>query len=152
MSVVNLSDEARTVVARERTTVAERVEGLKRQSETLRAVVDQVDAELGDAERLLRQMDEMLGLASQLPLDVLSHELRGQRLRDVAVQVLPERRGAEVVIHYTDWFSMLVEAGVRVGGKNPVATFLTQIGKARKAPRVESVRPWSGLYRLTPAA
>ena len=149
MSVFNLSDEARIIVARERTAVAERVEGLKRQSETLHAVVDRVDTELGDAERLLRQMDEMLGLVPQLPLDVLSQELRGQRLRDVAVQVLQERCGPGVVIHYTDWFSMLAEAGVRVGGKNPVATFLTQIGKA---PRVESVRPRSGLYRLAPAA
>jgi hypothetical protein len=143
-----LSEQARPVVERERQAVLARVEDLQRQSAALHAVADQVDLNLAHAERLLRQMDEMLGLAPQLALDALDGELRGQRLREIAVQVLRERRGVGSEIHYTDWFDLLTSAGVRVGGKAPIATFLTQIAKA---PEIESVRPRSGLYRLKSA-
>ena len=47
----------------------------------------------------------ILGLAPQLPLEVGHEELRGQRLREVAVAVLEERRGPGVVVHYTEWSS-----------------------------------------------
>jgi hypothetical protein len=148
VSVISLSQRAQSVVAEERAAVVERVDELRRQSEALHAVVVEVDAELVGAERLLRQMDEVLGLEPQLPLDVLSEELRGRRLREVAVEILHSRRGVGVVIHYTEWFDLVADAGVTVGGKNPVATFLTQIAKA---PGIESVRPRSGLYRLVAA-
>jgi hypothetical protein len=128
--------------------VAARVADLRRQSESLHAVVEQVDGDLASAERLLQRMDEVLGLAPQLAIEDLGEELRGQRLREVAVEVLRLRRGVGVVIHYTEWFELLVREGVRVGGKDAAATFLTQI---RKAPEVESVRPRSGLYRLRAA-
>jgi hypothetical protein len=111
-------------------------------------VAEQVDRDLASAERLLRQMDEVLGLAPQLAIEDLAGEIRGQRLREVAVDVLRQRRGVGVVIHYTDWLELVVREGVQVGGKNPTATFLTQIAKA---PQVESVRPRSGLYRLRAA-
>jgi hypothetical protein len=39
----------------------------------------------------------------------------------------------------------MTAAGVRIGGKDPTATFLTQIVKSAD---IESVRPRSGLYRL----
>ncbi len=136
------------MVAAEREAVAVRVADLRRQSESLHAVVEQVDRDLASAERLLRHMDEVLGLAPQLAIEALSGEIRGQRLREVAVDVLRQRRGVGVVIHYTDWLELVVREGVQVGGKNPTATFLTQIAKA---PQVESVRPRSGLYRLRAA-
>jgi hypothetical protein len=143
-----LSDQARSVVEREREAVVARVEDLHRQSAALHTVVDGVDLDLERAERLLRQMDEMLGLAPQLALEAIDGELRGQRLREIAVQILRERKGTGIEIHYTEWFALVTKAGVRVGGKAPLATFLTQIGKA---PEVESVRPRSGLYRLKSA-
>jgi hypothetical protein len=142
---VELSEGARDVIASERESVAARVADLRRQSESLHVVVDQVDGDLASAERLLRRMDEMLGLAPQLAIDDLGDELRGQRLREVAVQVLRERHGVGAEIHYTEWFGLVQREGVRIGGKNPAATFLTQI---TKAPEVECVRPRSGLYRL----
>jgi len=42
------------------------------------------------------------------------------------------------------WFDLLTAAGFRVAGRDPIATFLTQVGRANE---VESVRPRSGLYR-----
>jgi hypothetical protein len=145
VNVVSLSERTHSVIAEERGAVAERIAELRRQSDALHALVIEADAELAGAERLLRQMDEVLGVEPQLPLDVLSEELRGRRLREVAVQVLRASREVGVVIHYTEWFELVVAAGVTVGGKNPVATFLTQIAKD---PAVESVRSRSGLYRL----
>jgi hypothetical protein len=146
--VAVLSEQARPIVEREREAVASRVEDLRRQSSALHAVVDEVDQHLAREEGLLRRMDEILGLAPQLALEAFDGELRGQRLREIAVQVLRERRGVGREIHYTDWFELVTAAGVRVGGKAPIATFLTQI---TKAPEVESVRPRSGLYRLKSA-
>jgi hypothetical protein len=146
--LLDLSEEARAVVAAEREAVAVRVADLRRQSESINAVAEQVDRDLASAERLLRQMDEVLGLAPQLAIEDLGPELRGRRLREVAVAVLRERRGAGVVIHYTEWFDLVAHEGVQIGGKNPAATFLTQISKA---PEIESVRPRSGLYRLRAA-
>ena len=148
MDPISLSDHARDAVARERSRTEAYVEGLERQSERLHAVVTQIDADLASARRVLRQMDELLGLAPQLPLDATQEDLTGQRLREVAVALLRGRGEPGLPIHYTDWFKLLEDEGVRVGGKNPVATFLTQIGKA---PEVETVRPRSGLYRLRSA-
>lgn len=148
MSVVSLSEGTRQVVEGEREAVATRLADLRRQSEQLHALVDQVDAELEGAAALLRGMDEMLGRAPQLGLESLNEQLRGERLRQVAVELLRMRRGAGVVIHYREWFELIAAEGVRVGGKDPMATFLTQIGKS---PEVETVRPRSGLYRLKSA-
>jgi hypothetical protein len=145
VALIDLSDEARTVVARERESVVGRVADLRRQSEQLHVIVDGVDAELENAELLLRRMDEILGLAPQLALETLYKQLRGQRLREIAVEVLRAKRGVGMVIHYREWFALLADEGVRVGGRDPMATFLTQIGKA---PEVETVKPRSGLYRL----
>lgn len=136
------------MIASERETVATRVADLRRQSKAVHAVVDQIDRDLTSAERLLRHMDEMLGLAPQLAIEDLGTEIRGQRLREVAIEVLRQRRGPGTVIHYLEWFDLVSGEGIRVGGKNPSATFLTQI---RKLPQVESVRPRSGLYRLRAA-
>jgi hypothetical protein len=142
---LDLSEAARGVIAQERQAVAARVADLRRQFELLQGMVSQVGEDLAGAERLLRRMEEMLGVAPQLALEDLSEALRGQRLREVAVQVLRHRRGVGAVIHYSEWLELLAAEGIRVGGKSPNATFLTQIGKA---PEVKPVRPRSGLYRL----
>jgi hypothetical protein len=147
-ALLDLSEDSRAVIAAEREAVALRVADLQRQSQSIRAVAEQVDRDLASAERLLRRMDEVLGLAPQLAIEDLGTELRGRRLREIAVAVLRERRGAGVVIHYTEWFELLTREGVQIGGKNPAATFLTQISKA---PEIESIRPRSGLYRLRAA-
>ena len=97
--------------------------------------------------RLLRRMDEMLGVAPQLSLDAHG-ELRGQKLQEIAVELLRQKKGAGVAVHYREWFDLLEEAGLHVGGKDPLSTFLTQIARA---PAVESVRPRSGQYRLRSA-
>jgi hypothetical protein len=80
-----------------------------------------------------------------LSIDAYSGELRGRRLREVAVQILRQRRAPGEVVHYRDWYELVIGAGVRVAGKDPLATFLTQVSQAAE---VKSERPRSGLYRL----
>jgi hypothetical protein len=145
VAIVQLSDEVRKAVESERALVVERLELLRAQAERLHLVVEQVDRDVEETSRLLRQMDEMLGLAPQLSIEAIHGELRGQRLREIAVELLRQKRGIGTVVHYRDWYALVQEAGIRVAGRDPLATFLTQIARA---PGVESVKPRSGLYRL----
>lgn len=147
MAVAHLSEHVQDVIKLERQVVADRLEALRAQSRRLHELVDRVDADVADTARLLRQIEEMLGLAPQLSLDAHG-ELRGQRLQEIAVELLRQKRGVGVEVHYKDWYGLLLEAGLVVGGRDPLATFLTQVGRAAN---VESVRPRSGLYRLRAA-
>ncbi len=144
MSVSRLSERVHGVVEQEREVVAARLEALRAQAHRLHAIVDDVDADVAETAHLLRRMDEMLGIAPQLSLEAQG-ELRGQKLQEVAVELLRQKKGAGVAVHYRDWFALMVDAGIEVAGKDPLSTFLTQV--ARSAA-VESVRPRSGLYRL----
>lgn len=142
---VKLSDGVESVVRAEREIVFDRHAALLKQSRRLHELVEQVDAELAETASVLRRMDDLLGLAPQLSIDALDGELRGGQLQEVAVRILRERRAPGEEIHYRDWYRLLLEVGLRVGGRDPVGTFLTQIARARE---VERVRPRSGLYRL----
>lgn len=108
------------------------------------AVEDDLAANL----RLLGQLDEMLGVAPQLSMTEADEALRGQRLRDVAIQILKSRRGEAVAVHYREWYELVVHEGHRVAGKDPIATFLTQVSRASE---IEPVGRRSGLYRLRAA-
>ncbi len=148
MAVVELGEHVRRAVERERELVVERLEQLRDQAERLRAIVEQVGSDVEQTARMLRNMDQMLGLAPQLSIEYLDGEIRGQRLREIAVDVLRQNKEPGQEVHYRDWYELVVETGVRVAGKDPLATFLTQIARA---PEVESVRPRSGLYQLVSA-
>lgn len=148
MATVALSDHVRLTVEKEREVVETRLVALQEQSKRLHALVDAVDADVAETGRLLRNIDEMLGLAPQLSLDALHGELRGRKLQEIAVKLLRQKRAPGAEIHYRDWFDLLTTAGLQVAGRDPLATFLTQVSKAAD---VESVRPRSGLYRLRSA-
>jgi len=111
-------------------------------------LTEMVVAELTANVRLLCHLDEMLGVAPQMSIAEVDEELRGQRLREVAIQILKRHRGESATVHYREWYELIVHQGHRVAGKDPVATFLTQISRA---PEVEPVGRRSGLYRLRAA-
>jgi hypothetical protein len=97
----------------------------------------------------IRAIEEVAGLAPQLALSEISEELRGERLREVALEVLRRLTASGDPVHYRIWFEALVQSGFRVSGRDPLATFLTQV------TRIETVEPVgrrSGLYRLRVAA
>ena len=114
--------------------------------ETLAAEAREEAQTLADS---IRAIEEVAGLAPQLALCEISEELRGERLREVALEVLQRLATTGDPVHYRAWFEALVEAGYRVSGRDPLATFLTQI---TRIDRVESVGRRSGLYRLRLAA
>ena len=97
----------------------------------------------------MRAIEEVAGLAPQMAICNISEELRGERLREVAVDVLRRLASSGDPVHYRAWFDALVESGFRVTGRDPLATFLTQITRIEQ---VESVGRRSGLYRLRIAA
>jgi hypothetical protein len=94
-------------------------------------------------------IEEVAGLAPQLAMCEISEELRGEHLREVALDVLQRLSASGDPVHYRIWFEALVQAGFRVSGRDPLATFLTQI---TRIDNVESVGRRSGLYRLRVAA
>ncbi len=145
----NLSSELRAAAELERGIVAERVDELREQAERLHALAEAADGDLAASLRLLAQLDEMLGLAPQMSMTDVDDVLRGQRLRQVAIQVLKKRRERTAEVHYKEWYALLVEEGHRVAGKDPVATFLTQVSRS---PEVEKVGRRSGKYRLVAVA
>lgn len=105
---------------------------------------------LREADRLehrVRELDELLGRAPQLRLDLQSRLLQGQRLREEATRILLDRRGLGTAIHYREWFELVEEDGVEVVGKDPLATFLTQITRSPVVVRVDEER---GVYALDP--
>jgi hypothetical protein len=107
---------------------------------------------LGEAERLearVRELDEMLGRAPQLRIDLQTETLQGQQLREAAIQILVARIGTRTPIHYRDWYHLFTESGCVAAGKNPLATFLTQI---TRSPLVHRVDGQSGVYEIDPRA
>jgi len=106
------------------------------------------DAAARDAERYaqtIREIGEILGVEDQLSIVDLSDDLRGERLREIAADVVWRHFREGDVVHYKRWFDLVVADGHRIGGKNPSATFLTQIARVDS---VERVGRRSGLYRL----
>lgn len=127
------------------TRLAEALERIEH-CETLVAEAREEAKSLADS---IRAIEEVAGLAPQLAMCEISEELRGERLREVAMEVLQRLSDSGDPVHYRIWFEALVQAGFSVSGRDPLATFLTQI---TRIDNVESVGRRSGLYRLRVAA
>jgi hypothetical protein len=70
--------------------------------------------------------------------------LRGARIRETAVRVLAANNLPEAPVHYRDWFELLTSQGFMPTGKDPLATFLTQVGRSPVVQRTTT----SGMYVL----
>lgn len=140
-----LSDEFVSAAVRQRETLLGTVARRRAEAEALRLRAEVLEAQATADERLLRELEDVLELAPQLRVDLQTEELRGQRLREVAIEILRNELGAGESIHYREWFRLVRAAGHRVAGKNPMATFLTQVSRS---DAVESVGGRSGRYRL----
>jgi hypothetical protein len=70
--------------------------------------------------------------------------LRGARIREAAVRVLAAHGRPDAPVHYRDWFELLTSQGFMPAGKDPLATFLTQIGRSPVVQRTTT----SGMYGL----
>jgi hypothetical protein len=111
------------------------------------AALDSERRELEERRRLLAQLAGVEAAAGDTR-DVVAHtQLKGRELRRVAGRLLWElQRDRE--IHYREWFERVLAAGYAVAGKDPAASFLTNV---RDSPAV--VRGTSpGHYRIDRAA
>jgi hypothetical protein len=70
--------------------------------------------------------------------------LRGPAIREAAVRVLIAQPGAVEALHYRSWYELLVEAGFRVAGKDPLAVFLTQLSRSPLVRKASA----PGVYEL----
>lgn len=125
-----------------------RIGDQRERADRLRTLVEAVEAQVARDENLLAELAGLLGVAPQLRLESLDPRLRGQRLQEVAIDLLRTRDDPLEPVHYREWYELLVAAGHRIAGKDPLATFLAQINRATP---VERIGNRSGLYRLRAA-
>lgn len=126
-----------------------RLEGGRQRASRLRELAEQAADQVAADERMLRSLAEVLGISRQSTVDELGGALRGQRLREVAVEILLRHHAPGAEVHYREWYDLLAAEGIAVAGRDPVATFLSQI---IRADQVEAVGGRSGRYRLLAAA
>lgn len=129
---------------------------------------DELREQLGMLSRLAREPDEHVvvgGREAVLHLDVevsrgdaeaagepgsspvevrAAPALRGQAIREAAVQVLSTSSRAYEPVHYKDWFELMRNEGLLPAGKDPLATFLTQLGRSPVVARTSR----QGVYKL----
>ncbi|MDB4927680.1 MAG: hypothetical protein JWM10_164 [Myxococcaceae bacterium] len=73
-----------------------------------------------------------------------AHILRGARIRETAVRLLASTAHADEAVHYRTWFELLTSQGYTPAGKDPLATFLTQLSRSPVVRRTTS----AGMYEL----
>ncbi|MBS1885619.1 MAG: hypothetical protein JSU06_00345 [Actinobacteria bacterium] len=127
----------------EYTSMAANVSEQRERAERLQGLADDARIQAEAQEAALRELGELVGIDSQLRLEQLDSRLGGQRLQEIAVQVLAEQNPGGEPIHYKDWYRLLREAGYVVSGKDPQATFLSSVSRS---PHVRAVGNRTGLY------
>jgi hypothetical protein len=148
-----------------RAAAAERAE-LGRHRERLLSTRASLRTELEAIEGSLRELDERDALLDRLagparPTAVAGDDarslaggsaparpgrtkLRGPAIRRAAVEVLLAHPDRPQALHYRAWFDALMAAGYEVAGKDPLAVFLTQLGRSPVVRRGTQ----SGVYEL----
>ncbi len=142
------SGDLEAVLTEEWRALAARVDEQRDRADRLRALAEQVDEQARRDEGLLAELKGLTGIAPQLRIETLDRELRGRRLREVAIEILEADVGRGEPIHYKEWFQRLRDRGHRVSGRDPVANFLAQISRD---PEIERVGSRTGLYQLRAA-
>lgn len=122
-----------------------RIQQQHEQLEAMKKIVENLAEQLAQDEARLHEIDSVLGKTQQMKLEDSNLLLRGRRLEAVALEVLAEKRGEGVEVHYQEWFELLRSQGHLVAGKEPLNTFLAQINRSQAVERVGSR---TGRYRL----
>jgi hypothetical protein len=147
--VTVIGNAAMDALVGERKTLIARIEQEREQLERMQSIVASLEDRLAHDERMLGEIDSVLGCAPQLRLEDADVRLRGRRLEETAIAVLANERGRGAEIHYREWFELLRSSGHLVAGKDPLNTFLTQINRSAS---IEKVGRRTGRYRLSAAA
>jgi len=139
------ADRAPTPIEAEYAALAAQVIEQRERADRLRILADQLNENAARDEYLLAELAALLGRDSQMRLEDLDQRLRGQRLREVAMEILRRDVGPGAAIHYKKWYGLLLAAGHKVGGRDPIATFLTQV---HRCDDVERIGQRTGRFQL----
>jgi hypothetical protein len=145
---LSVADPADVAVAHEYLALKARIAEARHRAERLRHLAEHVEALASQDAHILEELEGALGMREQLQIEQLDRELGGRRLAEVAVAILARELQPGQAVHYKDWFALLQSAGVRVKGRDPLASFLAQISRC---PDVEALGQRSGRYRLRAA-
>lgn len=74
--------------------------------------------------------------------------LRGRGLREAATRILYRNHGVDREVHYRHWLDEVLQGGVEVVAKDPVAAFLTNVSRSPLVVRGDA----PGTYRIDAAA
>jgi hypothetical protein len=126
---------------------------IEQRRDALHAQLAEVDAELESYARRKQLLEELVFVEQVDPVTEvprtasrpIRRAIKGAELRRVAARQLWTSQG-EQEVHYRDWFERLIAAGYAIGGKDPLASFLTNI---RDSPAVTRGSR-QGYYRLDP--
>lgn len=124
-----------------------RIAALRAELESALGHRDEAQARLELLERIAGSSPRLQVVAT-LPADRKRQDtelrvLRGSAIREFAVRVMLSS-GSTSPLHYQQWYELLRRRGLAAGGKDPLATFLTQLNRSpivAKAGR-------SGEYRI----
>jgi hypothetical protein len=146
ISQASSENDGQAALLEEYRSLAANVSEQRERAERLQGLADDARAQAESQEAALRDLGELVGIDPQMRLEHLDSRLGGQRLQEIAIQVLAEQNPGGDPIHYKEWYRLLREAGYVVGGKDPQATFLASVARS---PRVRSVGRRTGLYVIT---
>jgi hypothetical protein len=144
----------------ERQRLKQELEKLNSQAAALRNELVSVEASREQLSSRLTLLDELapsadpertLESVGRLPDDLPEPPrgfLRGAAIRDVAVRVLSARTDPTEPIHYTAWLELVRAQGYGVAGRDPFASFLTQVGRSPVVAKADE----PGTYVLDLAA
>lgn len=112
---------------------------IERRRSALLAQVAELDAEAEGYARRRQLLEDLVEVEHATPVaDVgptvtrAKVAIRGRNLRRIASQLLWSWQGTEQ-IHYREWFERVLAEGYAIGGKDPTASFLTNV---RDSPAV----------------
>jgi hypothetical protein len=125
--------------------LAASVAAQRERAERLQELADHARSQAQRDEDALVDLARILGLDPQMCLEQLDERLRGQRLAEIAVNLLAEAHGTGHPTHYKEWYGLLRAAGYTVAGKDPVASFLAAVSRS---PQVRGIGQRSGLYMI----
>lgn len=142
----SLSPAFRESALTERQKLLERYEQCRLRHEHHLAEASEAALEAERYLKTIRELGELLGVEDQLSITELTDELRGERLREIAADIVFRHfKPGDPPFHYKQWLELVVAEGHRIGGKNTAATFLTQVARV---DGVERVGRRTGFYRV----
>lgn len=115
---------------------------LEQRRQRLAREIDQIDQQLSRVQEQRKRLHELglnpEGLGAGSALTSARPRLRGAEIRERAARAVFIAHGVDTELHYRRWFELLLEEGVEVAGKDPLATFLTNLSRSPAVRRGEA--------------